>query len=329
MQERSIKALFSGAALLSFGLATLATSSPTFAASQGVSGGTLAARIDAEIEAVMEANFIPGMTAAVTIDGRLVYSKGFGYARTGRRQGVLPSHPSPDIPMRNNMRTLIGSVSKAVVTGPTAFKLISDEGINTETTKLYGPGSIFGDKYKNDIKLGALRFSSIIGTAINNADKTYTWYTNGKVSIGSSNDLDRHQEPLPFKLPEGRIVTDIRAIAVSNSSRVYTWYNDGTRSIGASRDLGMHEQISLDSKGKKRKVKFPKGKSMLNVVGIAIAKTGADADHVYVWYEDGTLSSGTTMDFTAHFTNKSYSVAVGNPYAIRSMAISASDRVYT
>ena len=187
---------------------------------------------------------------------------------------------------------------------------------------------MFGDRFKNDIRLGALRFSPIVGTAINKSDRTYTWYVNETVSIGSTSDLDRHQAPQTFKLPDGRRVTDIRDIAISNSDRVYTYYNDGTLSVGRSRDLGSRQAVVRGTDGKPLTVRLPRGKDMFNVVGIAIAKTGNDADNVYVWYDDGTVSSGTTRDFTTHFTGRRYAVSAGSPYAIRSMAISAQDRVY-
>ena len=306
--------LFSAVAAL-----LLATLGQAQAASTGIAGGDLGSRIDGKIEATMAANDIPGMTVAATVNGRLVYSKGFGFARAEGNK----------IQMSPIMRTRIGSVSKVVVTSPAAFKLLKQKGINPKTKTLYGPGSVFGDRFKNDIRLGALRFSPIVGTAINKSDRTYTWYVNGTVSIGSTSDLDRHQAPRPFKLPSGRLVSDIRDIAISNSDRVYAYYNDGTLSVGRSLDLGSRQEVVLGSDGKPFKVKFPSGKDMFDVVGIAIAKTGTDADHVYVWYEDGTLSSGTTRDFTAHFTGRRYAVTAGSPYAIRSMAISAKDRVYT
>lgn len=313
---------------------SLLAASHAHAGPQGLGGGELASSIDAKIEAAMAEKRIPGMTVAVTFDGRLVYSKGFGYSKFEYKFPVPGAAPTiTRVPMKPNMRTRIGSVSKVIVTSPAAHKLFEQKNINPKTKKLYGPGGIFGNKFKGDINFGVRTHSPIVGMAINNANKTYTWYTNGKVSIGKTFDLDRHRAPQSFVLPEGKRVSDIRDIAISNGHKVYTWYNDGTLSIGSSRNLGSHTPAVLieegEDEGKPLKVKFPRGKNMFHVVGIAIAKTGADADHVYVWYEDGTLSSGTTRDFTAYFTGKPYSVTAGNPYIIRSMALSTSDHVYT
>jgi hypothetical protein len=229
----------------------------------GTAWPALETAVDAKIEATMAANDIPGMTVAVTKNGRLVLSKGYGWAAAEHKM----------VPMKADMRTRIGSVSKAAITGPSAFKLMKKKGINPKTTKLYGAGSVFGNHYDSDLRVGVKRFSPILGMAIAPDDKVYTWYTNGKVSVGSSNDLDRHEELRPFTIPQGRLLTDIRAIGISGSnSWVYTWYNDGTVSIGGSRDLGFRGTPDTT-------VRFPPGKSMLNVVGIAIAKSN---DHVYI-----------------------------------------------
>lgn len=163
--------------------------------------------------------------------------------------------------------------------------------------------------------------------AINPEDKIYTWYLDGKVSVGSSNDLDRYLPPRSFSLPSGKRVTDIRDIGITKGSKVYVWYSDskgnGTLSIGQSRNLG---EIVVDDEGKARKVRFPAGKNMLNVVGISIAKSN---DHVYAWYDDGTLSSGTSLDFTRYFSDRPYSLKGGSRYQIRAMGIAKNDHIYT
>lgn len=294
---------------------------PARAAGDGSAWPELEALVDSKIEAAREANKIPGMTVAVTKNGRLVLSKGYGYMLHGGNKAS---------PMKAHLRTRIGSVSKVVVTGPAAFKMMKQKGIDPKTKKLYGPGGVFGDRYESDQTVGVKRFSPILAMAISPKDKIYTWYTNGTVSVGSSNDLDRDEKPVPFKLPPDRRLTDIRAIGIAGStSDVYVWYNDGALSIGGSRDLGLHRKVEFDDDGNlKQKVKLPPGKSMLNVVGIDIAKSN---DHVYVLYDDGTFSSGTSLDFTYYFTGKTYSVAPGSGqtrYNIRDIGIAANDHVY-
>jgi CubicO group peptidase (beta-lactamase class C family) len=301
--------------------AVLIQPSSANAAGDGRAWPQLETLVDSKIESVREANKIPGMTIAVTKNGRLVLSKGYGYM-------LLPGNKAS--PMKPDLRTRIGSVSKAVVTGPSAFKMMKQKGIDPKTKKLYGKGGVFGNKYDSDMQVGIDRYTPILGMAISPKDKIYTWYANGTVSTGSSNDLDRDEKPVPFKLPPNRLLTDIRAIGISGSdSKVYVWYNDGALSIGGSRDLGLYRKVEWDKDGNlKQKVKLPSGKSMLNVVGIDIAKSN---DHVYIWYDDGTVSSGTSLDFTYYFTGKTYSVPPGSGqtrYNIRDIGIAANDHVY-
>jgi CubicO group peptidase (beta-lactamase class C family) len=310
MQCRTFAAIVAGSLFLSIGAFSL-----PLTASEGPAWDALEARVDDDIEAVMQANNIPGMTVAVSKNGKLVLSKGYGYSMAEYKM----------VAMKHDMRTRIGSVSKVVVTGPAAFKLMKAKNIDRKTKKLYGAGGVFGNRYATDIKEGVDRFYPIVAMAISPKDRIYTWYANGKVSVGSSNDLDRYEEPRSFSLPPGKRITDIRDIGITKDSKVYVWYNDGSRSIGASRDLDMVQGIAVDKDGDVRTVKFPRGKSMLNVVGIAIAKSN---NHVYVWYDDGTMSSGTSLDFTRYISPRPYSLSASR-YGIRGMGIAANDHVYT
>jgi hypothetical protein len=74
--------------------------------------------------------------------------------------------------------------------------------------------------------------------------------------------------------------------------------------------------------------KLPSGKSMAHVVGIDIAKSD---DHVYVWYEDSTVSSGTSTDFDFYFKPKPVQYAYmpgATSYNVRGMGIAKNDHVY-
>jgi len=84
------------------------------------------------------------MTVAVTKEGRLLLSKGYGYALVdGTRK----------LPMKPCLRSRIGSVTKAVVTGPSGFQLMKSENI-PKSTKLYGPKGFFGGIFDADIDIG-------------------------------------------------------------------------------------------------------------------------------------------------------------------------------
>lgn len=90
-------------------------------------------------------------------------------------------------------------------------------------------------------------------------------------------------------------------------------------STGISTDLAKYSEI--DS------YKVPKSKMFTPIVGIAIAGSN---DHVYVWYKDGTVSSGYSQDFERHIKPTKFTCAKGKKARdIVAMAINDSDHIYT
>ncbi len=70
---------------------------------------------------------------------------------------------------------------------------------------------------------------------------------------------------------------------------------------------------------------FPPGKKFSDVVGFAIAKSN---NHVYVWYNDGTVSSGTSWDLDKYKAPYAYSLPPGkNPNDIVAIGITSNDRI--
>lgn len=304
------------------GLSEAAASSSGFKLeSHGMAPTALENKVDAAVESAFNAIKAPGISVAVTKGGRLILTKGYGKADINKVRY-----------MTYMTRARIGSVSKAAFTGPATVQLLASKGISPKTKRLYGPGGIFGNTYDLDILTGVKRYTPISAIAIGPDDKVYTWYENGTVSVGWSRDLDSRQKPIKVAYPDGKRPVDIRDISIAKNGQVYTWYDDGTLSIGMATDLDRYAKPDPDNK-----VKMPSGKSMLNVVGIGIAKSN---DHVYAWYDDGTFSSGYSRDFDHHFKPKPYSIyngpAVPSPagtgmtrYHIRSMDIASNDHVYT
>jgi len=291
---------------------------------RGVAWPELEEKIEPLINNFMKKYHIVGMTVAVSQQGRLLLSKGYGYS-FAQKLGYIGN---PLIkPMLQDMRTRIGSVTKAVITGPVAIQLLEEKGIDPDTKTLYGPNSVFGDQFVFDQKIGTLRYFPIIAMAIGPDDKVYTWYRNGTYSVGTSNDLDRYQKPLSSVIPGGYSVVDIRGIAISKSNKVYVWYANGTRSIGTPDKLDRYEKPDKD-----KKVTLPNGKGMSNIVGIAIAKSN---DRVYAWYDDGTRSVGSSLNFKKHKEPEPYQTpsdaiaSMMSPYNIRGIGISKKDVVYT
>lgn len=113
--------------------------------STGKAWAKLEKDVDGFVEALFEEETLPGMTVAVTREGRLLLSKGYGHALVdGTRK----------LPMTPCTRCRIGSVTKAVVTGPAGFQLMKSKNIDPTLQKLYGPKGLFGGRFDNDIDIG-------------------------------------------------------------------------------------------------------------------------------------------------------------------------------
>lgn len=125
----------------------------------------LETKVDSLAEAFIEEKNLPGMTVAVTKAGQLLLSKGYGYALIdGTRK----------LPMKPCSRSRIGSVTKAVVTGPSAYQLAKSKNIDLKTRKLYGPNGFFGGMFDADIDIG-------IRTHAPKSAKWKEWY--GKITM--------------------------------------------------------------------------------------------------------------------------------------------------
>lgn len=102
---------------------------------------------------------VPGLTVAISKNGRMIYSKGFGYANYEQK-----------IPMKRNFRSFIGSVSK-IFTAWGVMKLTEENPSFDLNKKLYFNQGIFSHSdYKNAAKQGAKKH----GTPLN-------WYKDMRV----------------------------------------------------------------------------------------------------------------------------------------------------
>lgn len=276
-------------------------------------------KVDPLVRQVMAENKIPGLTVGVSVKGKQVYKRGFGFAKINRF-GIFA-------PMLPGHRTLLGSTSKPLITAAAGVQLVNALGPRREKLKVYGDGGVFGRKFDADMAAGVSRFWPIAAMAIGTDSRVYTWYTNKTYSIGSTDELDRHQAPKPFSLPLGRNPIDIVGVAISANNRVHAWYRDGAHSVGRANDLSSRAPIALDSKGKIVKTKLPSGAGgFKNVTAIAIGKS---SNRIYAWYIDGTYSVGSTQDFGAHNGRRSFKVRGGSRYQIRGIGISPGLRAYT
>lgn len=113
--------------------------------STGSAWPELEEKVDNFVQTLIAQNSLPGMTVAVTQSGRLLLSKGYGYALLdGNRK----------IPMKPCSRSRIGSVTKCCITGPSGFQLMKSKNINPKLQKLYGPTGLFGGIFDADIDIG-------------------------------------------------------------------------------------------------------------------------------------------------------------------------------
>jgi CubicO group peptidase (beta-lactamase class C family) len=280
--------------------------------SEGSAWPALEEKVDPLVEGLIKAKKLPGMSIAVTKDGRLVFAKGYGYANATTKAK-----------MTELSRIRIGSVSKACLTGPSAFQLMKAKGIDPKTKTLYGANGVLGDAFYSDLDVGVRRFNPLVAASINVEDKVYAWYSDKTVSIGATNNLDQYEPPKAYTLPEGKKPVNIREIGITKDNRCYVWYDDGRMSVGSSTKLDAYSPLSKDPV-----VKLPSGKSMDNIVGIDIAKSN---DHVFVWYDDSTVSSGTSTDFDYYFAPKPviYTYQPGaTPYNVSAIGIASNDHCY-
>ena len=92
--------------------------------------------IDADIRAYISAHSVPGLSLAITLDDRLVFAKGYGLANQASNKAVTP-----------NSMFRIMSISKSLTA--TAIMRLVEEGRFNLTDRVFGPGSLTGDKYGN------------------------------------------------------------------------------------------------------------------------------------------------------------------------------------
>ena len=117
----------------------------------GVAWAALEQLIDPLVDALVDANGLPGITVAITRNGKLLLSKGYGYARM---DGAKKRK------MGEGSRLKIGSTCKPSVTGTCAFEVMSRSNLNPTTTHLYGPDGLFDGRYDDDILQGTRDLSS-------------------------------------------------------------------------------------------------------------------------------------------------------------------------
>jgi len=270
----------------------------------GDAATTLRSSVDARVIETMRNANAPGMTVAITKNGQLVYDRGFGYANWADK-----------VPMTHRHRGAIGSSTK-VLTTLGMMRLIADEPALTLRSRVYGENGILADgDYADAIRQGNRRHYPILGMSIGQNNRVITWFSDGQFTIGNSQDLDRHQAPRSYKLPDGQEAADVLGIARGGPhNRVYSWYRDGTVSVGTPTDLDAHGTTSGFASRRKDLI-------------LAIA-AHTSANVFYAFYHDGRMSSGDSpSDLINRWRSRPYVVpgAESRRYDIVGLARSNND----
>ncbi len=122
------------------------TASPASAApppSTGDAWPSVEAEIDTMFEDFVDEYNLPGASVAASKDDQLVVSKGYGYANTDDQTLLESDH-----------QILMGSTTKALITGPTVIKAMEESGLELDSL-IYGEGGIYGTRFDEDIAIGA------------------------------------------------------------------------------------------------------------------------------------------------------------------------------
>lgn len=102
--------------------------------SNASSSGSNFAQVEKTVNSFMRKWSIAGASVAVSIDGKLVYAKGFGYADTVTRESTQPYH-----------KFRIASISKLITA--IAIMRLAEEGKISLNDRVFGPDGILNDPY--------------------------------------------------------------------------------------------------------------------------------------------------------------------------------------
>lgn len=295
----------------------------------GSGWSNIESQVDDLIRDKMEDNYVPALSIAVSKEGRLVYCKSYGFSNLESNTLLKPTD-----------RMRLGSVSKIITTLGVLKRMEQETNERPENqrftlqSKNYGSNGLLDTvRYRDALEHAAA--DDKVGMAIAGSDgDTYVWRTDSTVTFGKTWDTDKLGSPRPFSLPPGKTPSDILDVSIDNSDRVHAWYVDRTRSIGTSTHLDQYEYITgthaftlpsgyrLDDGDGEREGAAQE----VYIIGIAIAKSN---NHLYAWYSNNMVSSGTYEDFDRHSPPRPYTLPPGKtPQDIVGIAIARNDHVY-
>ncbi|MCF0074930.1 hypothetical protein LZD49_30880 [Dyadobacter sp. CY261] len=139
--------------------------------------------------------------------------------------------------------------------------------------------------------------SDIVETAIyapvgGGVNKVFTYYYDGTVSSGISNDLDSYTAPTPYSCPTGYNPSNIVGMSITSQGNLFTWYNDGKVSVGNSTNHTNLYNVTAPTS-----YSLPPGKTYSQIIAMAFDRNNNNL--VYTWFTDGTVSKGSSIDLDA------------------------------
>ena len=279
--------------------------------SNGIGHNSIKSEIDDLTTNIMRNNNIPGLTLAITVDDKLVYTSGHGFANWNNKT-----------PMQSYHRAAIGSTSKILVTS-SLLHLLEGQSQHDIDSYVYGSDGILPElKFKKAYKQGLKNTYPIIAMAVTQRNRVVSWYANHTYTVGKFDDLDAYHGPRSFSIQPGRSIRDIVDIAFGGKSKkFYTYYKDNTYSIGTAKDLD-----SVSYNRKLQEVKF--AQSTQHIRGIVSNPT---KNEFYAYYEDGTFSGGSKPhNLTKFWKNAPFNAPSRKArYKIRAMGLSKSNELFT
>jgi CubicO group peptidase (beta-lactamase class C family) len=237
----------------------------------GKAHGTLKA-IDQMVLDHLKKYKIPGATVAVTKGGRLVLSKGYGYANANQKIAMLPTH-----------RTRIGSVSKLLTTSA-VMKLHEIPNGFTVNRRMYGPTGLFKQPaYKIAMNAAIAKYKP-------NEDWK-SWYLSTRIkhllshSAGWERSGDVEGTAKMFNVPEDQVTP--RQVHLHFLTTKKLLWAPGSKFKYSNRSIGVMDHVIQTVSGKqyqpfvKQHVLLPIGLNRVVPVGAAVTSLDA-SPHDYI-----------------------------------------------
>lgn len=194
--------------------------------------------VDKLVREFLKTYKIPGATVAVTRNGRLLLSKGYGFANANKKIEMLPTH-----------RTKIGSVSK-IITTAAIMKMHQRRNDFNVDRRMYGAGGLFTTQAFQNAKSKAIATHKP-------KDPWMKWYNNTRIkhllshSAGWERSGSKKDAAKMFGVPENKVTP--RQVHLAFLSKQPLLHKPGSKSQYSNRGMGVMAHVIERVSGKKYK----------------------------------------------------------------------------